>query len=290
LILLLGNRKIKNSTISKLISDANATIYDTRRKLNAEKTLALIADFEENAKALTSNGKFSDATKKYVEALNFIENCGIDSPELNIIKKRILDNKQLTEEKEHQRQLTKLQEQKETLEKERQRIAREREKAIEESTRNLVKSRDEMEEIDWYEDQSTHEKIYTPRSKHIYAYIGKKNDKVWLRFKMVYAAEEWLFVKSVSFKVDGENFKLTYGFLDDWERNNSSYSIWEWKDVLVDENIWNLINKIAKSEKAMMRYEGQQYYSDRDISTTEKVALRNILSAYQSMGGKPPTK
>jgi hypothetical protein len=121
LLLVLGNRKIKTSAISKLISDANATIYDTRRKLNAEKTLALIEDFEENAKALTSNEKFSDATKKYVEALNYIENCGIDSPELNIIKKRILDNKQFTEEKEHQRQLVELHEQQETLEKEHQR-------------------------------------------------------------------------------------------------------------------------------------------------------------------------
>jgi hypothetical protein len=121
LLLFLGNRKVENSAISKLIFDANITICDTKRKLDAEKTLALIAGIEENAKVLTSNGKFSDATKKYVEALNYIENCGIDSPELNIIKKRILDNKQFTEEKEHQRQLVELQEQQEKLEKERQR-------------------------------------------------------------------------------------------------------------------------------------------------------------------------
>jgi hypothetical protein len=115
LLLFLGDRKIKNPTISKLISDANATIYDTRRKLNAEKNLALIADFEENAKVLKSNGNFSDAKNKYVEALNVIETCGIDSPELDIIKKRVLDNIQFTEEKEHQRQLVELHEQQEKL-------------------------------------------------------------------------------------------------------------------------------------------------------------------------------
>jgi cell division protein FtsB len=166
-----------------------------------------------------------------------------------------------------------------------ERVAREREKAIEETMNNLVNKRDEMEDIDWYHDKSP---LVGPR--YIDAYIGKKNGNVWLRFKMVFVGDDWLFVKSVLFKVDGEDFKLTYGFFDDWERDNNSSCTREWKDVLVDKYIWNLINKIAKSEKTMMRYEGQQKRFDRDISTTEKLVLKNIILGYEAMGGKPPTE
>ncbi len=115
LLLFLGNRKIKDPVISKLISDANVTICDTKKRIDAENNLALISDIEENAKALTYNGQFAETTKKYNEALKIIENCGVNSPELNVIKKRVLDNIQFTEEKEKQRQLAELREQQEKL-------------------------------------------------------------------------------------------------------------------------------------------------------------------------------
>ena len=115
LLLILGNIKIKNPAISKLISDANAAICDTKKRIDTEKNSVLISDIEKNAKALTSNGQFAEATKKYNEALKIIENCGVNSPELNVIKKRVLDNIQFTEEKERQRQFAELREQQEKM-------------------------------------------------------------------------------------------------------------------------------------------------------------------------------
>jgi|GEM_PF-7015099 len=168
-----------------------------------------------------------------------------------------------------------------------ERIAREREKAIEETMKNLVKSRDEMKEIDFYNDKSFDDTRHG--RDYINAYIAKKDYSVWLRFKM-YHAGDLLLIKSVLFKVDGEDFKLPYDLFDDWKRDTNGSIYWEWKDVLVDKYIWNLINKIAKSEKTMMRYEGQQYHFDRDVSPVEKEALKNILLTYQAMGGKPPTE
>jgi flagellar biosynthesis GTPase FlhF len=159
--------------------------------------------------------------------------------------------------------------------------------ALAQATAQLTKSRDEMEEVDWYHSRLSPK---TNNSKNIQAYIGKKQDAVWLRFKMTYNASDWLFVQSVSFKVDGEDFELKYSFLDDWERDNSYGGIWEWKDVMVDKYIWNLITTISKSKKAMMRYKGPQYYSDRGISLEEKVALIEVISGYEAMGGKPPQR
>ncbi|MGD0077022.1 MAG: hypothetical protein ABSB91_00185 [Sedimentisphaerales bacterium] len=168
-----------------------------------------------------------------------------------------------------------------------ERVARERGKVIREANKNLVKTRDEMEEVDFYHAQSLDD-IRHGRD-YIEAYIAKKDYSVWLCFKM-YHAGDLLLIKSVLFKVDGEDFKLTYGFFDDWKRDTNGHIYWEWKDVLVDKYIWNLINKIAKSEKTMMRYEGQQYHFDRDVSPIEKEALKNILLAYRAKGGEPPTE
>lgn len=162
---------------------------------------------------------------------------------------------------------------------------REREQVMAEATKNLTKSRDEMREIDWYYDKSTPR---TNNTLNIHSYIGKKENNVWLRFKMCYKADDWLFVESIAFKVDGENFLLNYGLFNDWERDNSGGSIWEWKDVDMDRRTWDLVRKIAESDKTMMRYNGRQYYFDREVSAQEKQALKNILFAYEAMGGAPP--
>lgn len=163
--------------------------------------------------------------------------------------------------------------------------AQERERAMAQATRNLSKSTDEMKEIDWFYDKSTPR---TNKTRNVRAYIGQKGSNIWLRFKMSYNADDWLFVESVDFKVDGEDFSLNYGLFEDWERDNSGYGIWEWKDVNMDGKTWDLISKIADSEKTMMRYNGLQYFSDREVSAQEKQALKNIILAYEAMGGEPP--
>ena len=143
LLLFLGGRKIKNSEISKLISDVNATTYETRIILNTPKYIALIADFEKEAKVLISDGNFPGAKKKYEEALNVIEKCEINSPELNTIKKRMLDSIKFTEEKEQQHQLAELHERQEAL---RQAAAKDAaKKRIEEITSNLPSLQDVLQ-------------------------------------------------------------------------------------------------------------------------------------------------
>jgi hypothetical protein len=189
----------------------------------------------------------------------------------------------VAEKKEIQR----LEQERLSLEKKREAEQKEREsqRAIAAATQNLTKSTDEMREIDWLNDKSTPE---TNNTRNVHAYIGKKGDHVWLRFKMTYNADDWLFVESVAFKVDGEDFSLNYGLFDDWDRDNAGGGIWEWKDVNMDRRTWDLIRKIADSSKTMMRYDGRQYYSDREVTSQEKQALKNIILAYEAMGGEPP--
>lgn len=178
-----------------------------------------------------------------------------------------------------------------------ERIVREKQRAGSEAMYKLQKSRDEIEGIDWYGypprlSDLSDKRPLRDRMNNIHAYIGKKNGLVWLRLKMSYGGA-MLFVKSVVFNVDGERHELQYGPLDDWDRGfilpNSSIA-GESKDVLVDLNTWSLINKIANSNKTLMRYEGRQFKSDREINEAEKRALKDTLLAYEFMGGKPPSE
>ena len=149
----------------------------------------------------------------------------------------------------------------------------------------IVVSRDEMEGVDWYYSQAFRSRVL---DNNIRAYIGKQGSRVWLRFEMTYEGNEWLFVRSVLFKVDGETYELKNGFLDSWEVDNYGSTVWEWKSEVVDKYKWKLINKISESQKATMRYRGQQYRHDREISNEEKLALKAVISYYLQIGGKPP--
>ena len=152
-------------------------------------------------------------------------------------------------------------------------------------TRLLIKSHDEIKEIDWYKSKFAPD---TNKSKSIHTYIGKKGNRLWLRLKMSYYADDWLFIDSVDFKIDDEHFSIRESTLQDWERDNSGGAIWEWIDKPVDQNNWKILNKIADSETAVMRYNGDQYRSDREISEIEKLSIKNVILAYTLMGGKPP--
>jgi len=191
----------------------------------------------------------------------------------------------------------------EAEEKEKQRLAEERsaeerkrklaetrkehERAMAEATRNLVKTTDEVNEIEWYYDKSSPR---TNNAQNIQAYIGKKGRHVWLRFKMSYSARDWLFVESAIFKVDEMTCTVPEVSTDRWEGDHQGGKIWEWKDMKVDDRTWQLIRKIAESDKTLLRYKGRQYSMDREITESEKQALRNIILSYEAMGGTPPNR
>lgn len=164
-------------------------------------------------------------------------------------------------------------------------IRKEHQKAMEAATKNLVKNTDEVKDIEWFHDRSS------PRVNdvnNIQAYIGRQHGNVWLRFRMSYTGANWLFVESVTFKVDGRTHTIAEKRHRRWEGDHARGKIWEWKDMQADYMTWDLIRQIANSKKTIMRYQGRQYKYDREITDTEKQALNNILLAYEAMGGKPP--
>jgi len=132
-------------------------------------------------------------------------------------------------------------------------------------------------------------KFYTDRSTPYYAnystfhlYIGKpEGGDPYLRFKVRYSDDDWLFVDSASINIDGDVRDLDVG--SDWERDNGSGDIWEWVDVNATESHLSLVRDVINSKSAVIRYFGSQYRDDRTITSAQKRALQNVLDAYEAL-------
>jgi len=131
----------------------------------------------------------------------------------------------------------------------------------------------------WYYARTTTQYV---DSNSIHLYMGQEQGSdPYLRFRIQYAGDDWLFINKFTLNVDGEVFVIEpdYG---DMERDNDS-DVWEWYDTNPsDENV-SMLKAIMNSKKAVIRCEGDQYYKDRTITSTEKKALKAVLTGYNAL-------
>ena len=131
----------------------------------------------------------------------------------------------------------------------------------------------------WYYAQST-TKYLDVNSFHLY--IGQdQGSEPYLRMRIQYAGDDWLFINKYTINADGRIFVLNPNY-GDVERDNDS-GVWEWYDASPTSSDLEMIKAIAKSKKTVIRPEGDQYYRDRTITGTEKTALSNVLTAYYGL-------
>lgn len=241
-------------------SPTSTTTPDQRSVLNYEET----ADF----KKMTA-GQHIEAAKKFLPNspataklhLNAIPMAAPEASQVEEIRQQISNaEKQLYLKKAEQKKA-------ETIK-------------MESAAKKLSKEYDKFENITWYQDPSS------PRSNatnNIKVYIGRKDREVWLRYKISYTGENWLFIESYQLMVDGTSHTIIPTSVD---RDNSSI-VWEWMDAPVNSSQLELLKSIAYSKDAKIRYEGPKYRHDRTITAKEKSAIKNVLAAFEAMGGKP---
>ena len=143
----------------------------------------------------------------------------------------------------------------------------------------MSKQYDELEGITWYTDPSTNS-----LSTSFHLYFGqKKSGTPWLRLRIRYHSRDWLFIKSFFVVADGHRFDKPYA---KFQRNHGSGSIWEWYDESVSVSDMAMIKDIIKSKKATIRFKGNQYFRDHEITEQEKKSLQNVIEAFEALGGK----
>jgi hypothetical protein len=86
----------------------------------------------------------------------------------------------------------------------------------------------------------------------------------------------WLFVESASINIDGETTRVPVG---QWFRDNDT-EIWEFARLRGDAAV-ALARKIADADRAVIRFNGQQFYDDYVVSDGDKRVIREMLAMWE---------
>ena len=141
---------------------------------------------------------------------------------------------------------------------------------------------DEFQDVTWVEPK----KMPSYRNRNgIYTYFAMKDNKPSnFRFVFQYYNEDWLFIKSMIFNIDGENITIT----PKMERDCGDGMIWEWCDIPINYRVETngvFIEKLANAKTVKIRLNGSQYY-DTKVMTKEQIqTIKDTYEYYKALGG-----
>lgn len=94
-----------------------------------------------------------------------------------------------------------------------------------------------------------------------------------------YTADSWLFVQSAQLNIDGEFISLPSS---SWARDNDT-EIWEWTGYPATPRLIEIAEKIAKSKRTVIRFNGQDFYDDFVVPKDDKTIIKEMLLAWEVM-------
>lgn len=109
--------------------------------------------------------------------------------------------------------------------------------------------------------------------------LEDRGGKRELEFFVNYTADSWLFVRSAELNIDGDFVKLPSRR---WGRDNDT-EIWEWTRYVADDKLIDLARRIANSKRTVIRFNGDRFYDDYVIPSSDKTVLRDMLEAWDVM-------
>lgn len=141
---------------------------------------------------------------------------------------------------------------------------------------------DSFEGIDWYYDRATYSSY---AGNKFSLYIGKRSfGGPWLILRMQYYGSDWVFWETLTISVDGEKFSISPGY-SEVDRDNGGGDVWEWYDMAPSPANLEMIRKIINSNNTTLRFQGDTYRADRVLSSAQKRAFKNVLVAFEALGG-----
>ena len=136
--------------------------------------------------------------------------------------------------------------------------AKEKEERIAKISKNFREKKDEFSDFAWVEHKTT--TPYRNRNSIHLSFQKDNNGNVQnLRFVIQYEADDWLFIRNMIFNIDGDN--VTF-IPNDVERE-----------------------KIANAKSVKVKFNGDQYYDTRTMSSKQIEAFKQTLDYYKTLGG-----
>ena len=138
-----------------------------------------------------------------------------------------------------------------------------------------------------YDDVSGTRWYYNPYFTHynntnrISLYIGKKEGgNPWMRLKMSYEGDNWIFFENAYISYDGQTFSVSFNEFTEKESDNGyGGRVWEWIDVLVTSEIHEFLKQMVEGKTLKMRLSGK-YTETRILTNAEVNGLKDVLLAY----------
>jgi len=250
---------------------------------------------EEIAKLSSENAKLkkelqeikNGPDKMLAKAKQYYENKDLDglNSALASLKEKHPGSQEADSAQELSDNLTQsLEQEKQEAEKEAAEKAEADKKRLASATGKLKKDFDEVEGITWYTDKSS--PVYVDRNS-LHAYIGVKDGTAWLRIRIQYTGDDWVFIDNYRINVDGTNTDIATSYYT-IVRDNDYGRVWEYYDGPVSALEYGLLVSIADSDKTIVRHQGSEKRYDRTVTAKEKQAIKNVLDAYEALGGTPP--
>ena len=165
---------------------------------------------------------------------------------------------------------------------------------------------DDMTNLSIYHDKRINIKGSNPKNENdlstnicVY-FVKEENGNLKLRLRINYIGPKNLMIHSFLIKTDNERFTIDV-LEGEITRNLGRFPFYrglfkivdyyfssfvETYDVPFDINLLNIVNKIIISKEAKIRHNGQGLYYDRDITSKEKEAMKNVIDYFIIKGGE----
>lgn len=144
----------------------------------------------------------------------------------------------------------------------------------------MRKTTDDVRGITWYEPKAL--PTYIDVRSYALPYLAQDANGTSMYLRLDYTGDDWIFWKSIIFAVDGKNTTRSVGYFN-IERDNDNGLVWEYADLLVGDAEIELLESIVASKKTVVRFQGDSYHYDLEVSASDKAAIRLVLDAYKAL-------
>ena len=154
----------------------------------------------------------------------------------------------------------------------------EKQAEIDAALAKLTKKADDVENSAYYMPSCYPE--YANSRSFALPYIGEKDGNYGLLWKFNYTGSDWVFFTDVVINIDGEKAATIPFNYFDVNQQVFTGGVYEAVDVNPASKYVDLLQKIASSEKTIIRFEGKDSKYDMTVSDTDKQGIQDVLDAY----------
>lgn len=155
---------------------------------------------------------------------------------------------------------------------------------IDSLTKKMDVKYDDIEGITFYTPKGTPK---TANVNQVQGYMGISQDKYpFLVLRIKFTTEgtnhTWLNIRKYIFKAGDKSYELVPN-PEDMYYDNSAYTSWEWYNAQVATNEQaEMVVAIALNTGVKMRYVGETYQIDREVTVEEKARLKDLVYLFRA--------